>query len=612
MIIMDVKAAAIALTIIVALPLLLGYALSFEEVERTGWQSDNQINATDMILNNQSPYYSTSYSPGNNMEILAKLTYPGIGVSETKILSPNYAVKGTTYTSLPEYGEQTGTITWANVVTNVTTGIHEDNFSYVIYGNGIATGQAYYYFEATELSQIEKSNGQYDLDTAWGPMLQSSADTWTGDSSMGRTITIDTGVGIYSDRYPTYTIKSRAYTDVDLNYDYSFSCGSAAAIKLTKVDNSVQYIPYTSNNTITITKAGNTVLINNNTYTNVKLVSVAPTLGLASSTYTYTAPTGQYADPAYGWTLPTPGAGATMDAFWMNGQVNKSVRILATVEAGESVTLAAVNNNVYSNWVQITTGSNNIYVNGTNLGAYRNICIDVGTDKTVVSGIVSWPTMGTDPQLINSVTVDYTGDIGQFAEINISAIGPVNFRVDRAEILAGTFPDTLNKTLDLSGYWPNRNFAISPTSIGIYGDYIQFGGETFTVDGNKITVDGQTVNLLKAVFTTILNTSTNEYENTINNITVSSTASPATIKFGGEWSLTIAAYTLESVTGTNLEWQPGVFSFDAMDNDFAIAGLLASIVAFVAVGMYGRRSGAKIGLLMLICGSSALIFLMLL
>ena len=56
-----------------------------------------------------------------------------------------------------------------------------------------------------------------------------------------------------------------------------------------------------------------------------------------------------------------------------------------------------------------------------------------------------------------------------------------------------------------------------------------------------------------------------------------------------------------------MTWAPGEFAFDKQD--FAACGLLVAGALLVGLGMYGARSGIKIGLLLLICGGGALLYL---
>ena len=56
-----------------------------------------------------------------------------------------------------------------------------------------------------------------------------------------------------------------------------------------------------------------------------------------------------------------------------------------------------------------------------------------------------------------------------------------------------------------------------------------------------------------------------------------------------------------------MKWSPGEFAFDK--RDFAAVGLLVAGACMVGLGMMGQRSGVKIGVLMLVCGGAALVYL---
>ena len=62
--------AAIALLLIVAVPLLLGFALNFEQTEKTAWQSTQTVNVSNSLLNSSSPYFSGYNGPNNNQELV--------------------------------------------------------------------------------------------------------------------------------------------------------------------------------------------------------------------------------------------------------------------------------------------------------------------------------------------------------------------------------------------------------------------------------------------------------------------------------------------------------------------------------------------------------------
>ena len=55
-------------------------------------------------------------------------------------------------------------------------------------------------------------------------------------------------------------------------------------------------------------------------------------------------------------------------------------------------------------------------------------------------------------------------------------------------------------------------------------------------------------------------------------------------------------------------WHAGEFGLDK--KGFAVAGLLACGGLLVALGMSGQRSGGKMGVLLLICGGAAIVFLL--
>ena len=99
------------------------------------------------------------------------------------------------------------------------------------------------------------------------------------------------------------------------------------------------------------------------------------------------------------------------------------------------------------------------------------------------------------------------------------------------------------------------------------------------------------------------------YDNKIGNTIVSTTATPSTITFNGVWSASISTQSMESYTYTKTEWIAGEFAWDGMDQNFLIVGLITCLGAFVALGIYARRtrSGGIIPL-MIVTGCAAAVF----
>lgn len=595
-------AAAIGITLAVIIPIMLGYALNLNEVERTGWQSDNTVNVTDIMLNSSTPYYMISTSPGNNAELYARTTYPGAG-TETSIISPKYISQGNNYSSLPIYTQSTATYNIAAATTTTTLGHSTGDYTYIKYGEDIPANRGYYYFESTQLAQAT-GGGSY-LGTAFGPFLQTAAGYWSWSE-----MNMNTSFQIASDRNPTYTITSRPFTDLNISSDYNLQFAGSAAIKLTDINGNVSYFESRPSATTSILKSGTSVIINNfNTFGSIATVSIAPSPTAGNSiTYTYAAPTGAYGNAAYGWTVPT--STGAQNAYWINGQVNTSVRMMLAIDVNQWVDLQAIaadgsTSDVVS--LRHPTASN-VTVSGQSLGNYQYLCLDWTKESVTVSGIAAWPSMGASPVLINSITIDFAADLDNIARIFLN--GPsesVRYRIDSAEIMAGTFPSTKDFNLVMSNYWPGKSYGVSFTSIGVYGDYLNFGGQRFNVTDGTITVQNQQIRLLNAVFNSTYDGTT--WLNAINGYEVSTgTASP--LYFGGEWSATVSAYSLEQITGTALEWEAGGFGFDL--NQFALIGLLTCGALFVALAAYGARSGAKVIWLLTILGGAAIIFLMIL
>lgn len=76
----------------------------------------------------------------------------------------------------------------------------------------------------------------------------------------------------------------------------------------------------------------------------------------------------------------------------------------------------------------------------------------------------------------------------------------------------------------------------------------------------------------------------------------------------GTWGATVTAYHLTESTRSSFEWTPGGFSISW--GDYCLVGMLTAFLSFVACGLAGRRSGSKVGILLLvsaICGFTYLV-----
>lgn len=603
---MNMKIGAVALTLIVAIPILLGYGLAFQEETVRGWQTDADTNLTDYILNHDSPYYVPSSAPANNSEIMVTNNYIGQGVTSTTIRAPYYNVTGTNYSSVPVYATATGSVNLPAVQTITTTGTNMGSY----WQQSLAyTNVGWMRVDASELSQLNLVPGSSDLGYGW--TFYGTGDGQFTTQYMNSTWKTGT-FEVVSDRNPTWTIQTRGYVDMPTNVDWAASVGPGA-VKLALSNGNTTYVPLTEDSNLQ--RIGSTTFVNGTAYSGVTKASVSVVYGNTSSTvsYTYTYASGTYADPSYGWNL-SDFAGVTYP-YWIDGASNEYALMLAHLEGSEWADLQPVPAGGYSladvnkNIVQIRKDGSTIKVNGTNLGNYSDIAIEWGTTSVKVSGIQNWPTMTERPNMINSITVDYEVPLTEFTYVYLNGSKTIDYRVDLTNILGGTFPSSLNATLNPAQLYPGKSYAVSFNSIGVYGSSIAFAGETFDVNDGAIIVDGTKIRLNRAVFASIFDESTNTWINSINNIQVGNANAPSAIYFGGEWSAIIVGHSMTGTERNELRWEPGGWAFNGVDNDFALLGLLGCAATFVALAMYGRRSGEKVGKLMLICGFAGLIFL---
>lgn len=181
-------------------------------------------------------------------------------------------------------------------------------------------------------------------------------------------------------------------------------------------------------------------------------------------------------------------------------------------------------------------------------------------------------------------------------------------RVDGVTYRAFEYPVINNKSYDPAAFKDNPSTTIDPT---YYGASIEFGGNTYTVTKGNITMGTHQIPVKGLVLSSVPNDN-GGYDNKIGDTVVSTTAAPSTITFNGKWSASINTTAQEEYEYTKTEWIAGGFAWDGMDENFLMVGLLSSLGAFIFLGIYARLSGAKVLPLMLVCGGAALLFFVML
>lgn len=337
------------------------------------------------------------------------------------------------------------------------------------------------------------------------------------------------------------------------------------------------------------------------------------TLRFTDSNHTFTlvsySDDGDYADITAGWKL----ALTSTYYGWTNNQVNETAKILIDMPLNSGTLLGASiyivrDNSGIVTFKEYSYPPSPTPVTTYTLGSYEYILAELTPTGWTVSGLTAWPNVGANYQKFNTISMEFIlrSPIASFETISFwTNSNDTTFRVESTTILSGSFPDTEDYTLDMDNLFPGKSYNLKLNSIGIYGDTLTFGGHAYAVNNGGITVDGVRIGLKGVVLSSVWNGTV--YENKIGSHVIGTTADPATIIFGGEWSTTLTADILKQTTGTRTEWQPGEFAFNKQD--FAACGLIVAGMLMIGFGLYGRNSGVKVGLLMLVCGGAALAYL---
>lgn len=629
--------AAIALMLIVAVPLLLGFALNYEETEKTAWQSTQTMNLTETLLNSSTPYYTSYNGPNNNSAILVKEANDEL--QQAGIKAPAYNSVSTNPSTIP-YKDYPSSINRTLTETRTSFNFNNGNYYWgTVPDTTNATAFAdhdIYKFSALNCTFIlYPVNGEPETinlgmsDSLNIRILRITDTTYTFMTFDGNApATIKENLAGIRLNSPNYAFNGGATADaVDLNIIGStaskrFSLLDYEYVKFTHTDGSIETFIRTSLDdviTLVLDVTSAAILANDTltTYNDLSKIEyysnyydVANDGNITFSTIRVwpsgLAPGPRWADPAAGWktfkpTYDPEEEGATITSWWMNGYTNNSIRLMVEIPAGSQTELTPTGG--MPAVIRNTGGT--VYVNNTMLGNYTYLMVTISNGSTQVSGISNWPSMGTMPVLYNTLTINNSD--ADFSAIEISDDLNVSYRVDMAEIISGYYPVTKDYTFNPNQKFPNTSYNIRFNSVAVYGDSITLAGTQYTVTDGRITVNDQIVPLLHSEIRSIYNDQTLEYDNTINGIALSSTAAPAAISFGGEWSVIAYFYGMEKLTEPAMEWRAGGFGFS--EQGTLIVALLVDAAVFVGLGFYGRRSGVKVGWLLALCGCAGFVIL---
>lgn len=588
--------AAIALTLIIVTPIGIGFLTAVHQEDVESWETTTSSKISDLMLNHQTPYYGSYKGASNNASLW----------KDGDLLAPSYVTTTSAFTSLPIYQQTTTTVSlpetsyvgydmfdadavapsqqgWINNTHII--GVHD---FYLIRSGIVALYETGY-------SGLDDMYGGYSYGTSNGIYLvRSSANTWAAFD--GSTLISENIAYWYN---TTFTIGNPPKTNVIYKDLTEITTSTPYSGVVNRGVMQVGSTYYTGTFTFQVAADSVTIAGQETEYETLPSIYIAQSGNIGLNVVTAT---GTYADPSDGWTVPN----VSGTYQWLNNQENESVTFYLKPNYGAMQYATIGNLRIYPASPQqigaqlISEGSESEQL----LGAYEYLQVVMSITGYTVTGLASWPAMGTVPVTYNSIT--FEDPVDTFDTVNIQATSQAwHFRVDNANIKQGTYPSTYDYSLNLQQIYPNTNIDIYLNSIGIYGDYINFGGAQLTVDNGSVSINGQTYRLLHAHLSA-WNEGTH-YSLRINGDEVATTSEPPTIFWGGEWSVTATAFKIEKVEQSHMVWHAGEFGLDK--RGFAVAGLLACAALFVALGMSGQRSGAKVGLLLLICGGAAVGFL---
>lgn len=344
--------------------------------------------------------------------------------------------------------------------------------------------------------------------------------------------------------------------------------------------------------------------------------------------------TGRYADPKGGWKFPAQPS--TYYNRWYAPGNAESVLLTINLDSIDPAETSTVF------YVHGTDGNNNklftFYRDGGSWGVRTNYVVGSSTalphsdgisDNTYqvlmtrsgyeVRYIGSWPDTfgpaqyywsksfdwGAGAELSDDQFITYLGNTASGLNTQTTA----DIRIDAARVVATSY-----RLITYTSYAPDyltghTNPITTLTNAVKAGTSLTFAGHTYTVNGSSIMMGTHKVPIEGLELTSVPD-GNGQYENAINGTVIGTTATPGAITFTGNWGVSVSTASQTSETIHVTKWVPGNFAWNGIDTNFKMAGILASFGAFVALAIYGRRSGARVLPLLLVCAGAGFMFLL--
>ena len=539
------KIAVMALVGILAVPILLGYALNLSEVTETDYKPEGEaVNVTDLLKTSTTYTYAHATSYQLNTSFRTPLANFQMLPMYTTISSEN--------SSFPM--ERIEVQNW---VSGGTQQLSPYSYFYTQfdYSSGSITATLYY---------LDSQNQEHALSTP-----------------------ITNFVSLYYDNVNEHRVYVTNRVNGNLNHTswqgnftkviYSVSAGFPGSHVFIESSRS------TTNTYADLSAGFHFMGLDNEWSVNLpdRTKSILMTINLDSIT-----------DSNYQFEIKTPVGNVTLQKTTTNGVVNWSAPSIA--------------DNLYYDPLR-ADNTYQLLIDTERTTNSQNTPILKTTTKLLYVG--SWPTLFGQANYFNTYekTTTSTGIDTNFNQINIESIAGYSptIRMDDAYYRAFAYSTIENKEYSPADFKTNPSTTI--TSINKYGSSIEFGGNTYTVDntGNitlgthKVSVNGLKLESIPVPV---------GYENRINGNVISVSADPSTIKFNGQWGASVSTIGNTATTYTKTEWNAGTFAWDGIDTNFLIVGLITCLGAFIALGIYLRKTGKGLMPLLIVCGCAAGLF----
>lgn len=568
------KIAVIALVAVIAVPIMAGYALNLEE--ETGYryeESGQPLNVTPYLQNSIEYSYS-------NVDVYTLNSQHNMGIKSFSALYPRYESFSNTRSSVQLNVTEYTNGALPTPITLSGLKIMQVMFDYPATHNAI-----YHYPNVNVFVDYGGGNIFY---ANYSRIISLSYDP-TNNNALGSPVL--NIVYYYSDgTVTTAYVTDTSRVEFTLTNDWQ---GSATVYTQTENNPTGQYVNFVDGFRLNPSGNANSVKL---AYTQIN-----NTMDLKNELFTLnldsiTRPNAQFSINGNSGDLEYSAYHS-----WIEFEKN-------TVNGTVSWTARTCQRADYSSPIVITE-TIDLYYNPDGNNTYQLLLDHYGGELRYVG---AWPsTMG--PANVYMV-YPFTLRDGSFNE-NPVFLGPTVFygytpimRIDGA--VARAFVSNIIEDATYSPGVFKDNPSTTITDLKVVGTSLTFGGHTYaaTKDG-YITLNGHKVPINKLSFNSIPGEN-GTYDNRIGDDVISNTPEPATLTFNGRWGANVQTISQAETTYTETKWIAGDFAFNGIDSQFLMVGLITCVGAFIALGIYGRRSGTKVLPLMLVCAGAGILFLL--